>query len=71
MAYRGEVLSEGDASQYVFDLEPDVIVARSDHIGSYNGTDEAQRVWRRNLEQSYLPITETHGHTVWMRKSRP
>ena len=71
MAFRGEVLSEGDASQYVFDLEPDVIVARSDYIGSYNGTDEAQRVWRRNLEQMYLLITETHGHTVWMRKSRP
>lgn len=66
-AFRGTALSEGEASQFVFDLKPDLVVARDDYLGSYNGTNEALEVWQRNLEESYRPLKSVAGHTIWER----
>lgn len=67
-AFRGVALSEGDASQYVFDLEPDLIIARNDYRGSYNGTEDALSVWRHNLEERYRPLSEVREFTIWERR---
>lgn len=61
----GFEMSEGEASQFVFDMNPDLIVANSDFKGSYNETPEAAEVWQKNLNQRYRPIAEINGRTIW------
>jgi hypothetical protein len=67
----GYEMSESEASQYVFDWYPDLIVANSNFKGSSSESPEAIEVWRGNLESRYRPLASINGRTVWQLVGGP
>lgn len=66
----GFEMSESEATQYVFDQLPDLIVADSDYAGSFSGSRAASEVWAANLSARYRPLASMDGRTIWELSSK-